>query len=228
MASPKNRKWFDLGGRHGLTNRIADFGPGLSNCETSNLTVADIGAAEGEIALWLSNQFEVVYATEFMDDAYQILQEKAETLPNIKVAQHDIFNTPLPGRFDLICFLGVLHYATSDPVRHDVLSRLAEKTNGCLLVRTGFRELKRNHGEDLDKLSKYTSVDDLISVAEQFEFDLIMIDNQHRGQHDKRLGSLAIFTKKSSDSWFEPLKIHLRQCRGVLEMPDVINLARKK
>ena len=200
----KNRKWYDLGERHGLQNRIADIGLALDKCDTENLSVVDIGAAEGEFSLWLSHRFSEVHAIELMDDAFQKLQDNASEITNLSVYQADIFKESLDRTYNLVCFLGVLHYMRDDIRRENILRDVVGRASEVALVRTGFRELKILHDQDTHILNKYTSLISVLKVANDLDMRVILIDNFHRGKgKKKRLGSLVVFYRENASPWIE-------------------------
>jgi 2-polyprenyl-3-methyl-5-hydroxy-6-metoxy-1,4-benzoquinol methylase len=211
----KNRSWFDLGGRHGLENRVSDLAKILSGLDLAEMCVADIGAAEGDVAIWLAKIFKHVTAIELMEKAYLSLTKKTHRHDNINVVQSDILSYDFDQSFDVTFLLGVLHYFLDDNDKHTIVDKILKNSRWCCFIRTGIRENKIKHNMAHQKLQKFTPVDVYVHASKKAGFSLAIIDNFDRGQDTNRLGDLAVFRSNHKKN---PLP-ELRQMVSQIEEP---------
>jgi len=218
----RNRKWFDLGGRHGAQNRIADFGPVFDHIDCSTLTASDIGAAEGDITQWLADRFSSVHAHELMDQAYSQLAQRFQSNPRVTTFQTDITQSPLAEPTDATYLLGVLHYFNTEELRHQILNHCLENSRYLFITRTGIRDFRQRDHRRMELAHRYTTLKTFIAAA-QNSFDLCIIDNAYRGTDSKRLGDLVIYRKNTPNNPFPPLQEMFGSTPGCLNRDALDN-----
>lgn len=196
-----DRSWFHLGGRHALDNRISDFGPGVMGTDTSQMDAADVGCAEGDIAEWLSTRFRHVHGMEYMDRAFLIARERFRYDPGVSVDQADVSTMPLRRHYDVIFFLGVLHYFQSEDLRLRIMQHVLGHCRWVCYTRTALREFRERDGRSPTMLDRYVTRPTLEAAAGD-AWDLRVIDNGYRGTGDKRLGDLFVYRRRVADNPF--------------------------
>lgn len=216
----RNRRWFGLGGRHGMTNRIADFGPVLDRLELSSMTAVDIGAAEGDIAQWLSGRFSFVQAHELMEQAYSQLVERFESVEHVSTHQTDITQFPLTESHGAVFLLGVLHYFSSEELRQKILTHCLESTEHLFIVRTGIRDFRQRDDRRMELAHRYTSLQTFLKSASE-SFDLCVIDNGYRWTDDLRLGDLVVYKRRHTGGVLPELSEMFGSTTGYLNRDQV-------
>lgn len=199
-----NRSWFELGGRHALDNRVSDFGPGVLSSPTTDLEAADIGCAEGDISAWLAERFRHVHGIEYMDRAFLIARERFRYDPRVSVDQADVATFPLRRRYDVVFFLGVLHYFETEALRRDILAHVLDHCRFVCYARTAMREFRVRDGRRLDMVDRYVSRGTLEAVAGDV-WDLRIVDNGYRGTGERRLGDLFVYRRRCADNPFSDI-----------------------
>jgi hypothetical protein len=198
MHTLKNRRWFDKGGRHGLPNRVADLSRILESADTGDLTALDLGAAEGDISIWLSDRFQHVTAVELMEKAYRALDDRVATIANVTPIHGDVRIWRPSHGYDCVFLLGVLHFFLPDSQKREALEAALSATKLGCFVRTGIREHKLRDGWDSDKVQKYSPLAMFEEAAGAAGFDLCVVDNAWRGRGETRLGDLIYFRRAVS------------------------------
>ncbi len=192
IKKPKNRDWFCKGGRHGLSNRIADFGQVIESQNFNNMSAVDIGAAEGDISRWLLENFNNVTAIEYMDDAFNKLGKNFIGENRVVVEQNDIGTFPLKQQYDVVFLLGVLHYFNSEFIREQVLQHCLDHTNYLCIVRAAIFDFRQRDNRRLEVEDRFIKISTLKEIAGS-DFSSCVIDNGYRGVDELRLGDLVVF-----------------------------------
>ena len=207
VSPTKQRDWFGMGGRHGIENRTSDLAILLPEiADVSQLQALDIGAAEGDIAVWLSGFYRAVHAIEAMDQVYARLKERAATTPNLRCEQADFRQFQATGPFDHVFFLGVLHYFPDDDLKLQMLIKALGITSEVCFARMGVRETMVQAGRGLDRLHRFTPVHTIREAAKIAGFSADHLDNSMRPE-DQRLGDLVLFIRNGKDrSWLDRAK----------------------
>lgn len=204
-SKPKDRSWFEKGGRHALDNRVSDFGPALQRVDCRTLTALDVGCAEGDITAWLLAHFARVEAIELMDDAFNKARERFVEEARVNVRQADIATLPELQMHDVIFYLGVLHYFDTEAVRAATLRHCLHHARFMCFVRSAIRDFRERDGRNPDKLNRYITIDTL-SKARGDEWDMTIVDNACRGTGDRRLGDLIVYRRRADDNPFPAIE----------------------
>ena len=220
----RDRAWFSKKGRHGLENRVADISQSLSQIDTSTLSAADIGAAEGEISKWLSGMFKTVTAIEFLPNLANALNDTAMSIPNLTSIEGDFMEWNSQMKFDVTFFLGVMHYFLGDESHAATLSKVIDFTDHMLILRTGIREFRVARGYHITKRGKdisekYLSLHTLRPYLA--DWDISILDNTYRGQGDQRLGDLAIFRRRNDQNPLPPILTMFGGTENMMDFCDI-------
>lgn len=208
-------KWFGMGGRHGVSNRIEDFESVFDAVDTSQMSAVDIGAAEGDITEWVAERFGSVVAYELMDELHQKLALRFEHIGHVHVQRADISQKPLDTQSDVVFLLGVLHYFLIEQERRSILAHCLENTRWLCLMRTGIRDFRQRDNRQMELADRYITLRTVLDLDLE-RFEMCVIDNGYRGTKRKRLGDLVVYRRMDNRNPFPSLKDMFSNTRGYL------------